>query len=109
MSRGLLISEDGVNTAGTGRVGSRPAGYDRGSGRLILEREELDEAIEDAMSLFPVEDEKVDAIDKRDRHDEPDDDVADELAVLVDMKDEAVEFRPVSCKSVISNINGERT
>lgn len=96
MSSGLLISEEGVNTAGTGRVGSSPAGYDRGSARLIFDLEEVDEATEGAISLLPVDDENDEANERRDRHDEPEDDVADELAVLVDMNDEAVEFRPAS-------------
>ena len=43
---------------------------------------------------MPLADEKVDAIESRDRHDDAEEDVADEVAVLVDMKDEAVEFRP---------------
>jgi len=80
--------------AGTGRVGSRPAGYDRGSARLLL-REEVEEAEEAARSLLPVDEEKVEASDRRDRHDEPEDEVVVELAVLVDMKDEAVELRPI--------------
>jgi hypothetical protein len=92
-SSGLLMSEAGVKRAGTGRVGSRPAGYDRGSARLILEREELDDAIE-AISLLPVELEKEEAIESRERHDEPDDDVEFVLDVAVDMKDEAIELRP---------------
>lgn len=90
MSIGLLTSDEG---AGTGRVGSRPAGYERGSARLILEREDVEEALDGAASLFAVDDEKVDAMERRDRHDEPEEDVVVELAVLVDMKDEAVELR----------------
>lgn len=44
-SSGLLTSEAGVKRAGTaGRVGSRPAGYERGSALLIRDREEFDEA-----------------------------------------------------------------
>lgn len=50
--------------------------------------------MEPRVSLLPVEDEKVDAIESRDRHDDPDEDVVVELAVLVDMNDEAVELRP---------------
>lgn len=80
--------------AGTGRVGSSPVGYERGSGRFALDRDEDEDAMEGALLLLLVEDEKDDAIDNRDRHDDPDEDVADELAVLVDMKDEAVELRP---------------
>jgi hypothetical protein len=93
-SSGLLTSEAGVKRAGTGRVGSRPAGYERGSALLILEREELDDAMEGAISLLPVEDEKVDARESRDRHDEPEDDVEFVLDVAVDMKDDATELRP---------------
>lgn len=91
-SNGLLIS--GVCDAGTGRVGSRPDGYDRGSGRLILDRDELDDAMDGAISLLPVdtenpvEVEKVDATERRDRNDEPVDEVKD------DAKDEATELRP---------------
>lgn len=43
--------------------------------------------------LVVDEEEKAEAIDKRERHDELDEEVAAELAVLVDMKDEAVEVR----------------
>jgi hypothetical protein len=93
-SRGLLTSEAGVKRAGTGRVGSRPAGYERGSARLILEREEFD----DAILLPPEELENVDAMESRDRHDEPEDDDEFVLEVAVDMKDEATELRPTECK-----------
>lgn len=93
-SRGLFTSEEGVRIAGTGRVGSSPAGYDRGSARLIRDRDELDEAIDAAESLLAVAEEKVEAMDRRDRHDEPEDDVVVELAVVVDMNDDAVELRP---------------
>lgn len=55
----------------------------------------MDDALEGAASLLPVDDEKADAIDRRDRHDELEAEVVFELAVLVDMKDEAVELRPV--------------
>jgi hypothetical protein len=95
-SSGLLTSEAGVKSAGTGRVGSRPAGYERGSALLILECEELDDATEGAASLLLVEDEKVDAIESRDRHDEPEDDVEVVLEVAVDMKEDATELRPGS-------------
>lgn len=91
-SSGLSVSEGIV--AGAGRVGSSPAGYERGSGRFALDRDEDEDAIEGALLLLLVEEENDEAIDKRDRHDDPDEDVADELAVLVDMKDEAVELRP---------------
>jgi hypothetical protein len=101
-SSGLPMSDEGVSTAGTGRVGSSPAGYDRGSARLILEREEDDEAIEGAMSLLPVAVEKVEAIERRDRHDDPEEDVVLELEVVVDMKDEATELRPGACEWVNS-------
>lgn len=90
ISTGLLSSEEG---AGTGRVGSSRAGNERGSVRLVREREDMDEALEGAASLFPVDDENVDPMERRDLHDEPEDDVAVELAVLVDMKEEAVELR----------------
>lgn len=86
------MSEAGVSIAGTGRVGSRPAGYDRGSALLILKRDEADEAVE-AASLLPVELENVDAIDRRDRHDEPDDEVELVAVVFVDARDE-IELRP---------------
>jgi hypothetical protein len=59
-----------------------------------LERDDDEEVTEPRVSLLPVDDEKVDAIESRDRHDEPDEDVVVELAVLVDMNDEAVELRP---------------
>lgn len=97
-SSGLLTSEAGVKRAGTGRVGSRPTGYERGSALLMREREEVEEAMDGAMSLLPVDEEKVDAIESRDRHDEPED--ADELVleVDVDIKDEATELRPGSCQ-----------
>ena len=94
MSSGLLISEAGVNIAGTGLVGSRPAGYERGSDLLILKRDEADEATEGATSLLPVEVENVDAIDKRDRHDELDDEVELVAVVFVDARDD-MELRPV--------------
>lgn len=99
-SSGLPISDEGVKTAGTDRVEPRPAGYERGSARLILDRDELDEAMEGAMSLLPVELEKVDAMERRDRHDDPEEEVAVELVVVVDMKDEAVELRPAACVSL---------
>jgi hypothetical protein len=56
----------------------------------------LDDATEGAISLLPVELEKEDAIDSRERHDEPDDDVEFVLDVAVDMKEEATELRPGS-------------
>lgn len=93
-SSGLLTSEAGVKSAGTGRVGSRPAGYERGSALLILEREELEDAMDGAMSLLAVDVEKVDAIESRERHDEPDEDEELVLAVEVETKDEATELRP---------------
>jgi hypothetical protein len=92
-SSGLLISEAGVKRAGTGRVGLRPAGYERGSALLMRERDELDDAIE-AMSLLEVELEKEDAMESRERHDEDEDDVELVLEVAVDMKEEATELRP---------------
>jgi hypothetical protein len=93
LSSGLLISEAGVSVAGTGRVGSRPAGYERGSAFLILKRD-VDEAKEGAVSLLcPVELENVEPIENRDRHDEPDDDVEFVAVVLVDANDE-IELRP---------------
>lgn len=97
-SSGLLTFEDGVKRAGTGRVGSRPAGFERGSAFRILERDEFDEAIEEAMPLLPDELEKVDAIDNRDRHDDPEEDDELVLEVAVDIKDEATELRPTPCK-----------
>jgi hypothetical protein len=97
-SSGLLTSEAGVKSCGTGRVGSRPAGYERGSALRILEREELDEAIEGAMSLPPEELENVDARESRERHDDPEEDDELVLEVAVDMKEDATELRPRTCK-----------
>lgn len=88
------MSDAGVNTKGTGRFGSRPAGYERGSALLILNRDEADDATEGAASLLPVELENVDAIDNRDRHDEPDDEVELVAVVFVDTRDD-MELRPV--------------
>jgi len=45
------------------------------------------------MSLPPEELEKVDAIENRERHDEPEDDDEFVLEVAVDMKEEATELR----------------
>jgi hypothetical protein len=87
------MSDAGVNIAGTGRVGSSPAGYERGSAFLILKREEADEATEDAPSLRPVDDENVEAIDSRDRHEEPDEEVELVAVVFVDARDD-MELRP---------------
>jgi hypothetical protein len=87
------MSDAGVNIAGTGRVGSSPAGYERGSALLILKREDADDATEDAPSLRPVDDENVEAIDNRDRHDEPDDEVELVAVVFVDARDD-MELRP---------------
>jgi hypothetical protein len=96
LSSGLLISEAGVSMAGTGRVGSRPAGYERGSAFLILKRD-VDEANEGAVSLLcPVELENDEPIENRDRHDEPDDEVEFVAVVLVEANDE-IELRPVGC------------
>lgn len=96
LSSGLLISEAGVSVAGTGRVGSRPAGYERGSAFLILKRD-VDEAKEGAVSLLcPVELENDEPIENRDRHDEPDDEVEFVAVVLVEANDE-IELRPVGC------------
>jgi tryptophanyl-tRNA synthetase len=68
-----------------------------------LERDDDEEAMEPRVSLLPVDDEKVDAIESRDRHDEPDEDVVVELAVLVDMNDEAVELRreSIACENIL--------
>ena len=101
-SRGLPLSEEDVSVEAAGRDCSRPAGHERGSAPLILEREEEEEeeAIDGAMSLFTEAVEKVDAIDRRDLHDEAEEEVALEEVVDVDMKEEAVELRP---GRVISN------
>lgn len=99
-SRGLLTFDAGVNSAGTGRVGSSPAGYDRGSVLRILEREEFEEATDPDMSLPPEELEKVDASESRERHDEPEEDDMVVLEVAVDMKDEATELRPATREHV---------
>lgn len=88
------MSDAGVNITGTGRVGSRPAGYERGSALLILNCDEADDATEGAVSLLPVGFENVDAIDNRDRHDEPDDEVELVAVVFVDTRDD-MELRPV--------------
>lgn len=104
VSYGLLISEAGVKIAGTGRVGSRPAGYDRGSALLILKRDEADEEIE-AASLLPVEVEKVDASDRRDRHDEPEDEVELVAVVFVEAKDE-MELRPLCSQLSVARGGG---
>lgn len=102
ISTGLLISDTGVKRAGTGRVGSSPAGYERGSAFLVRDRDELDEAMDGAMSLLPVDDENVDASDNRDRHDEAEDDDDFVLEVAVDIKDEATELRreSIACENM---------
>lgn len=87
------MSDAGVSIAGTGRVGSSPTGYDRGSALLILKREDADEATECTPSLRPVDDENVDVIDSRERHDEPDDEVELVAVVFVDASDD-MELRP---------------
>lgn len=68
VSSGLPISDVGVSTEGTGRVGSSEDGYERGSVRRdgALERDdidELDDARDGAMSLFMVESVDVDMLD----------------------------------------------
>lgn len=50
------------------------------------------------MSLLPVDDENVEAIDNRDRHEDAEDDDEAVLDVAVDMKDEATELRPEPCQ-----------
>jgi hypothetical protein len=50
--------------------------------------------MEGAMSLLPVDEEKVDARESRDRHDDPEDAEEVVLEVEVDMKDDATELRP---------------
>jgi hypothetical protein len=59
----------------------------------MRERDELDDAME-AMSLLPDELEKEEAMERRERHDEAEDDVEFVLDVAVDMKEEATELRP---------------
>lgn len=49
--------------------------------------------MEGALSLLPVELENVDASDRRERHDEPDDDVELVAVVFMDARDE-IELRP---------------
>ena len=93
-SRGLLLSDEGATVEGTDRDCSRPAGYERGSARRMREREEDEEAMDGAMSLLTDAVEKVEAIDRRERHDEAEEEVALEVEVDVDMKEEAVELRP---------------
>lgn len=84
VSKGLLVLEAFVNRVGFGLVGSRPEGYDRGSGRLeYLERDKLDGGIDGAKSLFPVDVENVDeAIESRERNDEVVDEDNDEATEL---------------------------
>jgi hypothetical protein len=84
MSRGLLVSEVGVSIVGFGLVGSRPDGYERGSGRRIPDRDDLEDAIDGAKSLLFVDEENVDAIERRERKDE----------LVDDVYDDAVELRP---------------
>jgi hypothetical protein len=79
VSNGLPISDVGVSTEGTGRVGSRVGrvgsrddGYERGSVRLegALDRddiEELDDAMDGAISLESVESVDVDMLDAMER------------------------------------------
>jgi hypothetical protein len=77
-------------------VGSNPTGYERGSERLGWERsEDEDDAKEEVLLLLLLleEVEKVDVIDRRERHDEADEVVVEELTVLVDIKDKAAELR----------------
>jgi hypothetical protein len=101
------MSDAGVNIAGTGRVGSSPAGYERGSAFLILKREEADEATEDAPSLRPVDDENVEAIDSRDRHEEPDEEVELVAVVFVDARDDMELRRDSSvCENILCIICG---
>jgi hypothetical protein len=71
VSKGLSISDMGVE-AGTGRVGSSEVGYERGSVRLDGARErdetdEVDEAIDGAISLAMVESVDVDMLDAMER------------------------------------------
>ena len=72
VSSGLPISDVGVRTEGTGRVGSNEDGYERGSVRRdgALERddmEELDDARDGAISLDIVESVDVDMLDAMER------------------------------------------
>jgi hypothetical protein len=89
----------GVSTDGTGRVGSNEAGYERGSVRRdpALERdeiEELEDAIDGAMSLFIVESVDVDMLDAMDSR-EWYDDVVDVRydGAAEERKDEAPEAK----------------
>jgi hypothetical protein len=50
------------------------------------------------MSLPPEELEKVDARESRERHDDPEEDDELVLEVAVDMKEDATELRPRTCK-----------
>lgn len=97
VSRGLLISDTGAR--GLGRVGSTPAGYVRGPGHSLVERCELDDTIEGAMSLLLVYVEKVDASESLDRNDQFDDDVDEEFELIIENV-EVVEFRAAICKAV---------
>ncbi len=112
-SRGLLTSEDVVTLERFPRDDSRPAGYERGSARRILDREDEDEAIDGVidMSLFTEAVEKVDAIERRDLQDDAEEEVALELVVEVDMKEEATELRPVrlSARETREGRTGRRT
>lgn len=91
VSRGLLSSDAGVRTAGTGRVGSRPVGYDRGSGRLTDDIDERDDAMDGAIPLLPVDVENVDATERREDSRERSEEFDDEY-------DEAIELRPEPCE-----------
>lgn len=87
-----------------GLVGSRPDGYDRGSVRRDLEREDVEDAIEGAISLLPVveveklvEVENVDATERRDdRMDELDDVVYDEAEAI------ELRFESMTCWNILS-------
>jgi hypothetical protein len=72
-----------------------------------LERDDDEEAMELRISLRFEDEENVDAMESRDRHDDADEDVVVELAVLVDMNDEAVELRPKLGKHVYTQAGGE--
>jgi hypothetical protein len=125
VSSGLPISDVGVSTEGTGRVGSRVGrvgskedGYERGSVRLdgTLEREdieELEDATDGAKSLAMVEMVEVDMLDATEKREwyelvvdvryegaeERKDEPPEARDMLEDVVcEDATELRPVPCK-----------
>lgn len=77
-------------------MGSKPAGYERGSARLAFERDEVDGLSEGATSLLADNADNVDEIEKRDCHDEFEENEEFVETLVVDTKDEGVELRPTN-------------